>query len=206
MSDEEEVFGSWLDRDGAAALVIREHLVPVEGPDGVLFPATFAASEDRSFRGGYNIDPLPNGRNVCLVDSVGSQANRVEPRFGQPPYDGLVPQVVIAAGEKHVNLIDAGHRAGDAIARCSAMADELKQAFKAVLAGDAEPLARVAPTSLVFGVWDSRDTQAKLPRLLTSTVRAYDVQELHRDRQGGKRCVFAAGLQARTSVVVPMAG
>lgn len=43
-------FGSWLSDDGSAALVIREHLMPVEGPDGVLFPSTFAASEDKTQR------------------------------------------------------------------------------------------------------------------------------------------------------------
>ena len=36
--------------------------------------------------------------------------------------------------------------------------------------GDPTPLAKIAPTSLVFGVWDSRDTQAKLPRLVASTT------------------------------------
>jgi CRISPR-associated protein Csb1 len=183
MNELESTLDAWLEPDGPAALVIREHLMPVEGPDGVIFPATYAASADKTFKGGYNIDELPDGRNVCLIDSVGSQANRIEPRFAEPPYDTLVPQLVIVAGDKRVNLLDAGHRAGDAIARCSGLADDLKQAFKAVLGGDAEPLARIAPTSLVFGVWDSRDTQAKLPRLLTSTVRAYDVHELHRSAQ-----------------------
>ena len=32
---------TWLSDDGPAALVIREHLMPVEGADGVLFPPTF---------------------------------------------------------------------------------------------------------------------------------------------------------------------
>jgi len=41
-------------------------------------------------------------------------------------------------------------------------------------------LAKVAPTSLVFGVWDSRDTQAKLPRLIASSIRAFDVRNLTR--------------------------
>ena len=41
-------------------------------------------------------------------------------------------------------------------------------------------LAKIAPTSLVFGAWDSRDTQAKLPRLIASTIRAYDVVKLSR--------------------------
>ena len=61
--------------------------------------------------------------------------------------------------------LEAGHRAGDAIVRCSSLQQDIAEAFQAVLKGDAEPLAKIAPTSLVFGVWDSRDTQAKLPRL-----------------------------------------
>ncbi len=173
----------WLADLGPAALVIREHLTPVEGGDGVLFPATFAAAEDKSkFPGGYNIDVFQDGKNVCLVDSVGSQANRIEPIFAKPDYAGLVPQIVINAG-RPISLLEAGHRAGDAIIRCSALKDELQAAFHAVLKGNAEPLAKVAPTSLVFGVWDSRDTQAKLPRLLASTIRAYDVRKLTRSAQ-----------------------
>jgi CRISPR-associated protein Csb1 len=166
-------FDHYLRDDGPAALVIREHLMPVEGPDGVLFPATYAEI-------GYNIDIDASGANVCLIDSVGSQANRIEPLFAESVYQDLVPQVVVKAGEKEINLLEAGHRAGDAIVRCSELQSILQDAFKAVLKGDAEPLAKIAPTSLVFGVWDSRDTQAKLPRLVSSTIRAYNVQLLTR--------------------------
>lgn len=203
-------FDAWLKDGGPAALVTREHLVPVEGPDGVVFPATFAPSEDKkSFAGGYNIDVFPEdkevgraaaamlkaarlkptidlfpaSKNVCLIDSVGSQANRIEPMFGKEPLAELVPQITVKAGGKVVNLLEAGHRAGDAIVRCSELQDTLRKAFQAVLKGDAEPMAKVAPTSLVFGVWDSRDTQAKLPRLLASTIRAYDVAKLTRSAQ-----------------------
>lgn len=171
-------FDNLLADDGPAALVVREHLIPAEGADAVLFPATFADI-------GYNIDwesqKDKSGRNVCLIDSVGSQANRIEPMFKEEPYSALVPQIVIKAGDKEINLLDAGHRAGDALARCSALKDELKAAFQAILKNNnALPLAKIAPTSLVFGVWDSRDTQAKLPRLIASTVRAYDVRKLTR--------------------------
>lgn len=177
-----EQFDTWLTSDtGAAALVIREPLMPVEGNDGVLFPATFASGDN--FPGGYNIDGDLNGKNVCLIDSVGSQANRIEPIFAKPDYTNLVPQVVVKAGEKQINLLDAGHRAGDALVRCSSLQKELKAAFQAAQDGNAEPLAKIAPTSLVFGVWDSRDTQAKLPRLIASTVRAYDVRKLTRSAQ-----------------------
>lgn len=177
-------YDPWLTTDTFAALVIREYLEPVEGPDGVLFPATYAAAEDKKvFPGGYNIDPPEGDKNVCLVDSVGSQANRIEPMFAKPEYSHLVPQVNVKAGEKSVSILEAGHRAGDALVRCTALQGELQEAFKAVLKGNAEPLARVAPTSLVFGVWDSRDTQAKLPRLVASTIRAFDVKRLKRSAQ-----------------------
>src|ERR671924_565900 len=120
-------FDKWLTEDDPpAALVIREPLVPVEGPDGVLFPATFAAGDN--FPGGYNIDGPTDGKNVCLIDSVGSQANRIEPLFAKDKYAGLVPQVVVKAGEKTVNLLEAGHRAGDAIVRCSALQKDLQNA------------------------------------------------------------------------------
>src|SRR5438094_5074977 len=177
-------FDPWLTNDAFAALVIREHLTPVEGPDGVLFPATYAAAEDKKvFPGGYNIDPPEGDKNVCLVDSVGSQANRIEPIFAKPDYAKLVPQISVKAGEKSVSILEAGHRAGDALVRCTPLQKDLQHAFKAVLKGNAEPLAKIAPTSLVFGVWDSRDTQVKLPRLVASTIRAFDVKRLTRSAQ-----------------------
>jgi CRISPR-associated protein Csb1 len=177
-------YDAWLTNDNFAALVIREFLEPVEGPDGVFFPATYAPAEDKKvFPGGYNIDPPEGEKNVCLVDSVGSQANRIEPLFAKPDLAHLIPQISVKAGEKSVSILEAGHRAGDALVRCTPLQKELQNAFKAILKGDAEPLARIAPTSLVFGVWDSRDTQAKLPRLVASTIRAFDVKRLKRSAQ-----------------------
>ena len=196
-----EQFDKYLESDDVAALVIRESLIPVEGKDGVVFPATYAAGT--GFKGGYNIthnnktirittnkqgdksttEEYPEKQNVCLIDSVGSQANRMEPLFKNPPYDALVPQIIVQAGNKKINLLEAGHRAGDAIVRCSALQEPLQKAFQEVLAFNHEPLARIAPTSLVFGAWDSRDTQAKVPRLISSTIRAFDVRELKRSAQ-----------------------
>lgn len=174
-------FDDYLNDDGPAALVVREYLMPVEGTDGVLFPATFAAGDN--FPGGYNIDSDPNGTNVCLIDSVGSQANRIEPIFAKEKYAGLIPQIAVKAGDKLVSILEAGHRAGDAIVRCSDLQKDLHDAFLAVLNGDAAPMAKIAPTSLVFGVWDSRDTQAKLPRVVASTIRAFNVRQLRRSAQ-----------------------
>lgn len=173
-----KMFDHYLKDEGPAALVIREHLMPVEGPDGVIFPATFAAGD--GFAGGYNIDGDPNGKNVALIDTVGSQANRIEPLFMEERFKHLVPQIVVNAGDNEISILEAGHRAGDALVRCSSLQHELQAGFVAVLKGDAAPLASIAPTSLVFGVWDSRDTQAKLPRVIASTIRAFNVRKLQR--------------------------
>lgn len=198
-------FDRWLNTGSdVAALVIREYLSPVEGADGVIFPATFAAqkgaeSDKSKFQGGYNIDKFPDDKNVCQLDSVGSQSNRIEPIFALPKYKSLVPQVVIKAGDKEVNLLQAGHRAGDAIVRCSSLQAEIHEAFRAVQGGNAERLARIAPTSLVFGVWDSRGTQAKLPRLIASTIRAFNVRKLTRSAQFVPATEYAEqGLLAET--------
>jgi len=174
-------FDSYLKDDGPAAVVLKQPLMPVEGEEGVFFPATYAPGD--GFAGGYNIDTDASGRSVALIDSVGSQANRIEPIFGDDEHKHLVPQIIVSAGEKKVSILEAGHRAGDAIVRCSSLHSDLQAAFRSVLRGDATALAKLAPTSLVFGVWDSRDTQAKLPRVIASTIRAYNVRKLTRSAQ-----------------------
>lgn len=169
---------AWLDRGGPVALHRVEYLMPVEGPGQPIFPATYAGI-------GYNVDTLPDGTKVASIDSVGSQANRIEPEFKEPPLDQLVPQIDITYGnQKTLSILEAGHRLGDAVVRCTELAGEAHDAFQALLdRGDATPIARLGPTSLVFGAWDSRDTQAKLPRLVQSVVRAWDVAELTRSAQ-----------------------
>lgn len=180
-------FDDWL-KDGSpiAALVMRQWLEPVEGKDAVIFPPTYAKPErtkDEDWLG-YNIDRFEDGSSVCQIDSVGAQANRIEPLFKKEPYNKLVPQITIKAGDKQVNLLDAGHRAADAIVRFSDLADELDNAFLVLKSeANAEPLAKIAPTSLVFGAWDSRATQVKLPRIVRSVVRAFNVKAMHRSAQ-----------------------
>lgn len=194
MSTWNELAYKMLAADGPAALVCRQWLMPAEGHDAVIFPPTFAAAEGGG-KAGYNIDDVRDANDpnkvtrIAIIDTVGSQANRMEPLFKQAngndtPYSRLVPQIEIEAGNKHVNLLDAGHRAADAIARYSTLGAVLREAFDAYQqSGDATQLAKIAPTSIVFGAWDSRDTQAKLPRLVASTIRAYDVAELRRSAQ-----------------------
>ena len=170
---------------GPVALALRQKYLPVEGADSVIFPPTYAGV-------GYNVDTLSDGTKVATIDSVGAQANRMEPLFkaaangalGNPRAE-LVPQVTITYGnDKSVSLLDAGHRLGDALVRSTELAEEANRAFRTHLDNDdASAIARLAPSSLVFGVWDSRDTQAKLPRIVQSVIRAWDIDVLKRSAQ-----------------------
>ncbi|MGH7944180.1 MAG: type I-G CRISPR-associated RAMP protein Csb1/Cas7g [Opitutaceae bacterium] len=166
------------------ALYLKQKLVPVEGDGGVIFPPTYADI-------GYNIDTLSDGTKVVTVDSVGSQANRMEPIFKQAPYSRLVPQIEIEIHTKDEDdgkyvekrsIFDLAHRSADAVVHSSPkLAPQIAKAFTALKQrGDAGPLCRLAPTSLVFGVWDSRGGSAeKRPRLVRSIIRAWDVELLH---------------------------
>jgi CRISPR-associated protein Csb1 len=136
------------DPRGPVALTLMQHLMPVEGHGQPIFPPTYAEI-------GYNIDTMADGTRVALVDSVGSQANRMEPIFAAAPFDALVPQITITYGNQQtVSIMEAGHRLGDALIRSTALKDDARAAFLALQRGDALPAAKLAPTSLVFGAWD----------------------------------------------------
>ena len=172
------------DQQGPVALRLKQKLVPVEGENGVIFPSTYADI-------GYNVNELSDGTKVVTIDSVGSQANRIEPIFKQAPYSSFVPQIEIELhskeqdGEKHVekrSLLDLAHRSADAVVYSSPkLAPNIAKAFRALKQrGDAGPLCKLAPTSLLFGVWDSRGGSAeKRPRLIRSEIRAWNVEPLH---------------------------
>ena len=185
----------WLKQhEQPVAITLTEILEPSGGSSVIIFPPTYAR------KGGdhpYVIDVLRTDMspeaagdgaeaNICQLDSVGSQANRMEPCFAQEPFKALVPQIVISANGQEVNLLEVGHRIADGAVRFSAsnLSDAARQAIDAMKElGDAEKLARLAPTSLVFGFWDSRDSQYRFPRVLSSTVHATNVVPLKRSAQ-----------------------
>jgi CRISPR-associated protein Csb1 len=85
------------------------------------------------------------------------------------------------------DMTELGHRVADGVLRYSTG----KTAIQTVLDSysnkrDATPLAQTAPTSLVFGAWDSRKDEdksgvgAKIPRMFWSEIRATDVFEVPR--------------------------
>lgn len=150
----------------AVALTLTEFLEPIGGRGTTVFPATYANR-------GYVISD-----GIAVMDSVQSQANRIEAIFKQPPYDKLVPQIFI----NDVNLLEIGHRAADAFVGYSSANELIRQVFKAAKKSEFGPLAKFNPTSLVLGVWDSRgDATVKIQRALGFTVDAFGVTTV-RDR------------------------
>jgi CRISPR-associated protein Csb1 len=172
----ERVLDSWAtDSDGPVALHLKQRLVPIEGDGAVVYPPTYADI-------GYNIDRMCDGKMVATIDSAGAQANRMEPIF-KAVNEPLVPQVsVVLRNGVSLSLLDLAHRAADAVVYAApSLSNLIESAFKKLGDGDAEPMCRIAPTSLVFGVWDSRPerTGEKRPRIVRSIIRAWDVQPFH---------------------------
>lgn len=201
-----DLLDSWATNPtGPVALNLRQRLLSVEGEDGeaqIIYPPTYADV-------GYNIDTLADGTRVALIDSVGSQANRLEPAFKSESghaLAGFIPQIDIVLRmepcgkceaclkakkptvdkcekpwKEKRSLLDLAHRAADAVVQSSpTLLPHVQSAFEELRkTGNAIPLATIAPTSLVFGCWDSRGGSGeKLPRLVRSIIRAWDVDAL----------------------------
>lgn len=170
-----------LRKDGPVAIRRREFLVPAGGRDAIFVPSTFAG-EEKSKESTFVIDPLEGGGNTCIVDTVESQINRIEPCFMREPYSKLLKQVEIIVKvnekEKKKNLLEVGHRAGDALVRSSDKAELFKRAFEEYERGNTLEMAKLSPTSLLFGAWDSRETGVKIPRLFRAEIRAFNVDKV----------------------------
>jgi CRISPR-associated protein Csb1 len=194
MSDEQngsyKAFDDLLDPKGPVMLVGQQFLkIAAISNDDIVFPPSYAnPSEKKDDPPVYNIDDIdPHGpiKNVCVLDSIPSQANRMEPLFAEPPHDSLVPQYFVKFSDERppTSILEIGHRIADAAFRGTDLRETIVAAFKAYAKGDAALIAKIAPTSLVFGAWDSRGTGVKVPRLVNSIIRAFNVTKLKRSAQ-----------------------
>lgn len=196
-----------------AALRRRQTLQPLEGKGGKIFPPTYPGD-------GRNAPPRHvyerrrlNGADVwcVLVDSVQSQANRLEECLLAAIEDGLsIPHVVVdfskakLDGITRITSLDAPHRVYDAILRDSLLDGEkfmnsaVGQRLKTAKTEDASALLEISPTALLFGAWHSTGEGgglgAKFARCLISEIVAINVPvEVREQRQSPTAYLVQAG-------------
>lgn len=150
----------WIKREDAVALVVTEYLEPVAGKNASFQPPTYADH-------GYVISGA-----VAVIDSVQSQANRLEAIFTEDEYAKLVPQITIKEEGGETKLTGVGHRLADAAVMYSSASPIANAAFEAAKHGEFTKLAKINPTALLLGVWDSRRTGLKIQRALGFSVDA----------------------------------
>lgn len=189
-----------------AALRRRQRLQPVGGKGDKIFPPTYPGeSKNAPPRHVYERRRIDEKEIWCvLVDSVQSQANRLEESLLQAIRDGgiQIPHVVVdfrnydLEGITEITSLDAPHRVYDAILRDSLLGDEpfmrssVGQRLAKAKIDDASALVEVSPTALLFGAWHSTGEGggigAKFARCLVSEIVALDVpvDELANQRTG----------------------
>lgn len=166
----------------------RAALQPAGGPGDKVFPPTYAgavyAVEERRLPGRED-----NPVTCVLLDSVQSQANRMEEALQDAVDEGRIHLPVIEVDFSEADLIDpvdrvtslqAPHRIADAILRDSLLDgvpfrhSEVGKAVDRVSARNATPLYELCPTALIFGMWDSTGPKgglgAKFARAMVSEI------------------------------------
>jgi CRISPR-associated protein Csb1 len=181
---------------GAVAIRAITKLLPAGGPSDKVFPPTYV--KDRQSLTKYAMETRRvNGLEVrtVLLDSVASQANRIEEALLEGWRRGELALPVISVDFREVDgladldeitSLQAPHRVADAILRDSL--DERATPFRQTAVGkactDARPnhatgMYQYCPTALLFGVWDSTGPRgglgAKFQRVLVSEIVGYDV-------------------------------
>lgn len=171
----------------SVGLRARTTLQPLGGPGDKIFPPTYATSGQTK----YAIeDRRIDGATVrcVLVDSVASQANRMEAALLAAARSGRLPlpYVTVDFSETEVADLDevtslqAPHRIYDAILRDSLLDGTVFRlsppgiAITEATAANATALFQYAPTVLLFGGWDSTGPKgglgSKIERAITSEL------------------------------------
>lgn len=172
-----------------AAIRQRVKLQPAGGSGTKVFPPTHSggvyAWEER------RLSPEVVVKTV-LLDSVQSQANRMEQALLDAHYAGKVVLPLIQADFSQfpdigiITSLDAPHRIADAIFRDSLLDgtkfrdSEIGIAFAAANVRNATALFRYCPTALIFGMWDSTGSKGglgnKFQRALVSEIVGFKAQ------------------------------
>lgn len=188
-----------------AVIRVTETLEAAGGKDFPVFPPSYAGEgtnappvydlngiewgevlrEKTGKDGTKRIDRYIKRARHCTMDSPQSHANRTELAFrDDPELRALVPQAEASiprkpefADQSNVSLLALPHRVADFRVRASDQKEAAAKAIGAFAKGDALPLLRFMPTSIIFGFWDSRAEgyQHKHARILLTRIDAFNV-------------------------------
>jgi CRISPR-associated protein Csb1 len=178
----------------AVAVRVRQRLQPAGGPGDKVFPPTYATGDNKLK---YVVEPrrIDGHEAVCvLLDSVASQANRIEEAlleaWRRKELSFPVMGVDFASADPAladlgtITALETPHRIADAILRDSLGPDGKTlfrdtpegQAYTDATPRDSTAVFRLCPTALSLGVWDSTGPKgglgAKFQRTLTSEIVA----------------------------------
>jgi CRISPR-associated protein Csb1 len=178
---------------GAAAVRCVTRLQPAGGKADKIFPPTYATGDKATTRYAFE-DRRIDGQPVrtVLLDSVASQANRIEEslqaaweeeRLSFPVITVNFTRETEIADLDTISVLQAPHRIADALLRDSLDAKDKKTRFRETKIGRAYTEATVknatavyvyCPTALIFGVWDSTGPKggmgSKFQRALVSEI------------------------------------
>ncbi len=199
------------------AVRVRQRLQPAGGAGDKVFPPTYATG-DRTLK--YAVETRRiEGQDVTavLLDSVASQANRMEEALLEAWERGDLGFPVIGVdfgGDPEladlgtITALQAPHRIADAILRDATDLDARKvfrdlpegKAFTDATPRNATAVYALCPTALVFGVWDSTGPKgglgAKFARALSAEIVAVGATA---GQKVGSR-IDPLGIQAKVDV------
>jgi len=175
----------------ASAIRLVVHLKPANA-DGLVYPPTYEGGT-HVFRPAW----IDGGkREAVLIDSVQSQANRIELaildsyRRGHIPYPDIELSVNARTGQERYSVLELSHRVYDAALRMSTVdgvpfpQSEIGKAVYSARTEKATAMHTHAPMTLALGGWDSHGgggpLVAKLPRIMTSEIVGLDAQLVSR--------------------------
>lgn len=204
-------------RGTGVAIRVRQSLQPAGGKGDKVFPPTYATGDKALKYAGETRRIDGEDRPCVLLDSVASQANRMEEALLGAWEEKLLTFPVIGvdfSGDKElvdlgsITTLQAPHRIADAILRDATDLDgktlfrDLPEgkAFTDASARNATAVYTLCPTALVFGVWDSTGPKgglgAKFQRALTSEIVAIGASA---GRKVGSR-IDPLGIQANVEI------
>ena len=180
-----EQLKKWV-QDGVAVRGVAT-LEPAGGPHDKVFPPTHSVPKEKS-RYAFEKRRIDGASVDCvLLDSVQSQANRMEEALQSLWADKRIALPVIAVDFSKVapevgvlTSLTAPHRVSDALLRDSLLGDtlfrlsDLGKSFTDATPRNAAALFKICPTGLVFGLWDSTGPKgglgSKFARTLVSEI------------------------------------